>query len=197
MSGSLRLARSKEPLAKHDHVIVTLSNGLTLRFNDPRRFGCMLWVDGDPLQHSLLNHLGPEPLADTFTGEHLYNCSRGRKAAVKNFIMDSQIVVGVGNIYANEALFMSGIRPRTAAQRLSKPKYQLLTNNIKKILTNAIAMGGTTLRDFVGGDGKPGYFQQTLNVYGRKDKPCAVCNTAIKHVIIGQRSSYYCPTCQQ
>lgn len=197
MSGSLRVARSGDALLKHDHVIFKLSNDLTLRFNDPRRFGCILWVEGDPFQHSLLRHLGPEPLSDELTGSYLYTHARGRKVAVKNFIMDSQIVVGVGNIYASEALFLSGIRPRTAARRISNAKYDLLVSNIRQVLSNAIAMGGTTLRDFVGGDGKPGYFQQTLNVYGRKDEPCRICETPIKHIVLGQRSTYYCPRCQK
>lgn len=197
MSGSLRLVKPDEALLKHDHVTLHLSNDLTLRFNDPRRFGCMLWVEGDPLQHELLCNLGPEPLSEKFSGEHLYQRSRGRKTAVKNFIMDSHIVVGVGNIYASEALFMSGIRPGTASQRISKPRYEILAGNIRQVLTDAIAMGGTTLRDFVGGDGKPGYFQQTLNVYGRKNEPCTACRTAIKHIVLGQRSTYYCPVCQK
>jgi len=197
MSGSLRIAGHDEELRKHDHVIFRLSNNLSLRFNDPRRFGCVLWIEGDPLQHALLSHLGPEPLSGEFTGSYLYAHSRGRRVAVKNFIMDSQTVVGVGNIYANEALFFSGIRPRTAAQRISNPKYDLLVENIRRVLSNAIAMGGTTLRDFVGGDGKPGYFQQTLNVYGRRDEPCMVCETPVKHVVLGQRSTYYCPDCQK
>lgn len=197
MSGSLRIARSSDALRKHDHVIFQLPDDLTMRFNDPRRFGCILWVEGDPFQHSLLRHLGPEPLSGELTGRYLYAHSRGRNLAVKNFIMDSQIVVGVGNIYANEALFLSRIRPRTAAKRISNPKYGELVDNIRQVLSNAIAMGGTTLRDFVGGDGKPGYFQQTLNVYGRKDEPCRICETPIKHIVLGQRSTYYCPVCQK
>jgi formamidopyrimidine-DNA glycosylase len=197
MSGSLRLTPLDEALRKHDHVVLNLSNNLSLRLNDPRRFGCVLWLGKTPYQHALLNALGPEPFAAEFNGDYMHALSRKRKIAIKNFIMDNHIVVGVGNIYANEALFLSGIRPRTAAGRVTGPRYRQLADNIQKVLSDSIEMGGTTLRDFVGGDGKPGYFQQTLRVYGRAGKPCLTCSTAIKQVVIGQRSSYYCPTCQR
>ncbi len=196
MSGSLRLEKADVAALKHDHVIFVLPRNMTLRFNDPRRFGCILWTADEPENHPLLSKLGPEPLGKSFDGDYLFEQSRGRKVAVKNFIMDSHVVVGVGNIYANEALFASGIRPRTAAHRVSRQRYAALAKNIQRVLADAISMGGTTLRDFVGGDGKPGYFQQTLNVYGRAGEPCRICQTPIRHIVVGQRSTYYCPTCQ-
>lgn len=196
MSGSLRVCMPGEALLKHDHLIIEFQD-CTLRFNDPRRFGCVLWLDQPPEQHKLLNNLGPEPLTDQFSGEYLFKLSRKRKCCVKTFIMDNKIVVGVGNIYANEALFTSKIRPRRRASRVSRAQYELLAYNIKDVLGRAIEKGGTTLRDFVGGDGKPGYFQQTLKVYNRKDQPCVICSSLIKQIVVGQRGTFYCPQCQQ
>ena len=196
MSGSLRVLESDAAPGKHDHVDVQLGNGRTLRYNDPRRFGCMLWTLEDPAQHPLLRKLGPEPLEDEFSGEYLFARSRGRRSAVKSFIMDSHIVVGVGNIYANEALYAAGIRPTRFAGRVALGRYQQLASDIKEILAAAVSQGGTTLRDFVGGDGKPGYFKQQLNVYDRAGLPCAGCAELLIEKRIGQRSSVYCRRCQ-
>lgn len=196
MSGSLRIVEQKTAVEKHDHVDFQLPNKLCLRFNDPRRFGSVLWLGKKPLDHALLNKLGPEPFEEQFNGAHLFKTSRNKKVPVKNFIMDNHVVVGAGNIYANEALFISGIRPGKAAGRLTKKECNLLASNIIDVLSASIEMGGTTLRDFVGGDGKPGYFQQTLRVYGRNDLPCVQCGTTIKLIRLGQRSTFYCPQCQ-
>lgn len=197
MSGSLRMVEAGTPVAKHDHVDIELESGLVLRYTDPRRFGAMLWSIESPLQHALLQKLGPEPLLDDFSVNHLYECSRGRSIAVKPFIMDNAVVVGVGNIYASEALFAAGIDPRREAGSLSKARYAKLTAEIKRILSWAIEQGGTTLRDFVGGDGKPGYFQQKLFVYGRSGQPCLGCATELREIKLGQRASVYCPKCQR
>lgn len=196
MSGSLRIAETTEALRKHDHVEFVLSNGILLRYHDPRRFGCVLYTDEDPNEHRLLVKLGPEPLSEIFDGEHLFRLSRQKKSAVKNFIMDSQVVVGVGNIYASESLFMAGIRPGKAAGRISRYQYNQLALAIREVLAKAIKMGGTTLRDFVNSDGNPGYFKQQLQVYGRAGEPCRLCGLEIKAKIIGQRSSFYCAGCQ-
>jgi formamidopyrimidine-DNA glycosylase len=196
MSGSLRIVDRETPARKHDHVDIALDNGKCLRFHDPRRFGALLW-SRTPFEHELISKLGPEPLSNDFSAEHLFTLSRGRKAAVKNFIMDSHVVVGVGNIYASEALFMAGIHPTRAAGRVSRARYEMLADAIKQVLSKAISEGGTTLRDFVREDGQPGYFAQSLNVYGRGGEPCRHCGTTIKKKIIGQRSSYYCPSCQK
>jgi formamidopyrimidine-DNA glycosylase len=197
MSGSLRITSIGESPRKHDHVCFEINQQQELRFHDPRRFGCVLWTEENPLQHKLLKDLGPEPSSEEFNGNYLHQRSRKRKTAVKTFLMDSKIVVGVGNIYANEALFMSGIRPTKAVGRLSKEHCHKLASNIKRALDKAIAMGGTTLKDFVNANGQPGYFQQTLNVYDRKGLPCPNCGKTIKHVMLNQRSSFYCPDCQQ
>jgi len=196
MSGSLRMVEAGTPVAKHDHVDIELESGLVLRYTDPRRFGAMLWSVEPPLQHKLLLKLGPEPLLDDFRLDHLYHCSRGRNVSIKPFIMDNSIVVGVGNIYASEALFAAGIDPRREAGSVSKARYAKLTTEIKRILTAAIEQGGTTLRDFVGGDGQPGYFQQKLFVYGRAGQPCLVCGSELREVKLGQRASVYCAQCQ-
>lgn len=196
MSGSLRMVAAGTPVAKHDHVDIELESGLVLRYTDPRRFGAMLWSTEPPLQHKLLQKLGPEPLLDDFSTNHLYECSRGRSMPIKPFIMDNAVVVGVGNIYASEALFAAGIDPRRAAGSVSKARYAKLTAEIKRILAVAIEQGGTTLRDFVGGDGKPGYFQQKLFVYGRAGQPCLACGRALSEVKLGQRASVYCSQCQ-
>ena len=196
MSGSLRIIDSDIPPDKHDHVDFVLANGRCLRLRDPRRFGAVLFTRRDPLQHKLLRQLGPEPLGDEFDGDFLYVKSRGRKIAVKLFIMDSKMVVGIGNIYANEALFLAGIHPKRAAGRISRERCQRLSVAIKQVLRAAIRAGGTTLRDFTAEDGQPGYFSLKLNVYGRAGEPCLVCGTPIRHLTLGQRSTYYCPHCQ-
>jgi len=197
MSGSLRLAKISDPRKKHDHVEFDLNNRLTLRYHDPRRFGCVLLTADEITEHPLLRKLGPEPLEDEFDGHHLVNSARGKKLAIKNFIMDSHVVVGVGNIYASEALYLSGIRPGRSCARITQRQYDTLAINIKHVLRQAIEMGGTTLRDFVNSDGQPGYFKQKLNVYARTGQPCAACQDTIKSKTIGQRSSFYCPSCQQ
>lgn len=197
MSGSLRILPSATAPQKHDHVDIVLSNQQCLRLRDPRRFGCVFWTTTDPLQHDLLKNLGPEPLSEEFDTEYLYTTSRKRKVAIKQFIMNSHIVVGVGNIYANEALFLAGIRPGLAAGRITKPRYHQLVDAIKSVLKNAIKQGGTTLRDFTASDGNPGYFQLQLNVYGRGGEPCHRCGTFIKSLHQGQRATYYCPQCQK
>lgn len=196
MSGSLRVLEQPGPPRKHDHVDIVFDNGIVLRFTDPRRFGCLLWTRRDPLRHRLLANLGPEPLEDDFDGEHLYQSARGRRSSIKLHIMNGAIVVGVGNIYASEALHAAGINPRRAAGRISLPRMQALAEAIKTVLSNAIRVGGTTLRDFSGGDGQPGYFQLELNVYDRENKPCNRCTTPIRRIVLGQRSSFYCPRCQ-
>ena len=196
MSGSLRVVEPQSSPGRHDHIDLLLEGGACLRYNDPRRFGSLLWVA--PHERSpLLDHLGPEPLSDDFHGELLYRRSRGRKGPIKNFIMDGKVVVGVGNIYANEALYLAGIRPQRAAGRVSLARYERLAADIKQVLTSAIEQGGTTLRDFVGGDGKPGYFAQQLHVYGRSGRPCKGCGGLLREVRLGQRSSVYCVTCQR
>jgi formamidopyrimidine-DNA glycosylase len=196
MSGNLRLVEAGLPALKHEHVDIELESGLALRYTDPRRFGAMLW-SLDPHNHELLMRLGPEPLTDLFDGLRLYELSRGRSMAVKPFIMDNAVVVGVGNIYATEALFAAGIDPRREAKGISKARYIKLAIEIKRILAAAIERGGTTLRDFIGGDGQPGYFQQELFAYGRGEEPCKVCGTTMREVKLGQRASVYCPKCQK
>ncbi len=197
MSGSLRILEHQSSPEKHDHVDIELLDGGCLRFNDPRRFGAFLWVDGNFQLHPLLRDLGPEPLSGEFTSEYLYRRSRDRRVAIKNFIMNGHIVVGVGNIYASEALFMAGIHPQRAAGRISRRRYEGLTIAIRDVLDRAIKQGGTTLRDFVNTDGAPGYFARELLVYDRADCDCFQCGTAIRQKVIGQRSSYYCPACQR
>lgn len=196
MSGSLRLVEASEDPGGHDHIDWQLSNGKVLRYHDPRRFGALLWVaPGADSEH--LTHLGPEPLSDAFDAAYLFQRSRGKSQAIKTFIMDGKVVVGVGNIYANESLFKAGIRPQTAAGKISKQRYERLVAEIKAVLAAAIEQGGTTLRDFVGGDGKPGYFAQQLFVYGRGGQPCKFCNTTLKEIRQGQRATVYCPSCQR
>ncbi|HCD6623083.1 TPA: bifunctional DNA-formamidopyrimidine glycosylase/DNA-(apurinic or apyrimidinic site) lyase [Pseudomonas aeruginosa] len=196
MSGSLRLVESGTPASRHEHVDIELASGMALRYTDPRRFGAMLWSLA-PLEHELLRNLGPEPLTDAFAGQRLFELSRGRSMAVKPFIMDNAVVVGVGNIYASEALFAAGIDPRKPARSISKARYLRLAEEIKRILAIAIERGGTTLRDFVGGDGQPGYFQQELFVYGRGGEFCKVCGSTLREIRLGQRASVYCPRCQR
>lgn len=197
MSGSLRLLPVGTAPQKHDHVDIELASGSCLRFNDPRRFGALLWTADPPEQHPLLRHLGPEPLSEAFTAEYLHGAAHHRRAPVKSFIMDNRIVVGVGNIYANEALFMAGIHPLRAAGRISRDRYEVLADSIRQVLTEAIRQGGTTLRDFVGSAGEPGYFAQYLKVYGRHRLPCPECGEAIKLHRLSQRATYYCPHCQR
>ena len=195
MSGSLRIMLADTPPLFHDHIDVVLDDGRCLRYHDPRRFGSFHWLETQ--QHPLLDHLGPEPLSETFSGAYLYGRSRGRRIPLKQFIMDGKVVVGVGNIYANEALFMAGIHPARAAGRVSEMRYELLVTAIKQVLGDAIEQGGTTLRDFVGGDGSPGYFAQQLRVYGRSGQPCRQCRTALKEIRQGGRSTVLCPQCQR
>ena len=200
MSGNLRILPKDTPLLKHDHVDIELANGFVVRLNDPRRFGAVLWHDvndGDISNHKLLGKLGPEPLSDSFNGNYLYEKSRNRKVAIKSFIMNSHIVVGAGNIYANESLFLSKTHPQKPARKLTKKQCTLLADNIKTVLAAAIEQGGTTLKDFLSPDGKPGYFVQKLNVYDQAGKPCTVCGTTIERVILNQRASYFCPKCQK
>ncbi|MGD8977143.1 MAG: bifunctional DNA-formamidopyrimidine glycosylase/DNA-(apurinic or apyrimidinic site) lyase [Gammaproteobacteria bacterium] len=197
MSGSLRVLQTPRDPGLHDHVDLALDSGRILRFNDPRRFGAMLWTRRDPLGHPLLRHLGPEPLDQAFDGDYLWSRSRGRRAAVKGFIMDGRIVVGVGNIYASEALYRAGIDPRRAAGRVSRQRYEALAHAIREVLSAAIQQGGTTLRDFTWGDGQPGYFAQALNVYGRSGEPCPGCGTPIRQAVLGQRSTFFCHRCQR
>lgn len=196
MSGSLRLVPAQTNPEKHDHVDFVFGE-ICLRLRDPRRFGAVLWTRDDPLEHPLLSSLGPEPLGPEFSGQWLFDISRRRSIAVKTLIMDSRAVVGVGNIYANEALFLAGISPRRAAGRVSASRYEILADSIRTVLEQAIQQGGTTLRDFVNESGKPGYFQQTLNVYGRDGAKCPRCGTQIRALRIGQRSSFLCPSCQR
>lgn len=195
MSGHVYVVDAGTPAGVHDHVDVEFSSGKALRLTDPRRFGSLHWSE-DPLGHELLRSLGPEPLSDEFSGHYLWTRSRGRRVAVKQFIMNAHIVVGVGNIYASESLFRSGIHPKRAAGRVALPRYEQLASAIKDVLERAIRAGGTTLRDFYGGDGEAGYFQQQLDVYDREDEPCGNCQTPITAIVQGQRSSYYCKKCQ-
>jgi formamidopyrimidine-DNA glycosylase len=197
MSGSMRILKQQQAAGKHDHLDVEFDNGTLLRFTDPRRFGAWLWTRDDPLQHPLLAKLGPEPLLDGFDGDYLYRQSRGRQLAVKSFIMNAAVVVGVGNIYASEALFLAGIHPSRAAKRISRARYNRLADHIRETLALAIEQGGTTLKDFVGGDGQPGYFTQFLNVYDRAEKGCPNCGQSIRKKVIGQRSSFFCNHCQK
>jgi formamidopyrimidine-DNA glycosylase len=196
MSGSLRIDKQNSPRRKHDHVELFLNHKQVIRFHDPRRFGCMLWHEGPIEQHALLEKLGPEPLSNHFNDEYLFAATRKRKVAIKNLIMNSHVVVGVGNIYASEALFLSGIRPGKAAMRISRVEATRLCQQIRTVLQKSIDQGGTTLRDFINSDGEPGYFAQSLNVYGKEGEPCLVCKSAIKQKIMGQRSTFYCSSCQ-
>ncbi|MDG2461295.1 MAG: bifunctional DNA-formamidopyrimidine glycosylase/DNA-(apurinic or apyrimidinic site) lyase [Luminiphilus sp.] len=195
MSGSLRIMPADAPPLFHDHIDIVLADGRCLRYHDPRRFGSFHWL----LQssHPLLDNLGPEPLSDAFSGAYLYQLGRKRRASVKQFIMDGKVVVGVGNIYANEALFMAGIHPARAAGRIAQARYEKLVLSIKQVLADAIRQGGTTLRDFVGGDGSPGYFAQQLQVYGRHGLPCRVCHAPLREIRQGGRSTVLCPNCQR
>lgn len=196
MSGSLRILSHYTPPLKHDHFDIELSNKKLIRFNDPRRFGAFLWTE-DPNQHFLIKNLGQEPLDKNFSGKFLFDRLQNKKVAIKSFIMNNKIVVGVGNIYASEALFASKLNPNTPAYKLDLKKCTLLANEIKKILRLAIKKGGTTLKDFLNSDGKPGYFKLHLKVYGRGGLLCVRCKNILKEIRIGQRSTVYCPLCQK
>ncbi len=197
MSGSLRIVDDSEAPGKHDHIDLHFGDSRLLRYTDPRRFGAWLWCTQPVEQHPLLAALGPEPLGDSFHGDYLFHQSRGRKLAIKSFIMDSHILAGVGNIYANEALFRAGIHPLRAAGRISRARHAVLADAIRDVLEAAIHQGGTTLRDFLNSEGKPGYFRQSLEVYGRTSDPCPRCGTPIREIRSGQRSTFYCPRCQR
>jgi formamidopyrimidine-DNA glycosylase len=197
MSGSLRVLDAATPVLPHDHYDLLLDSGRCLRFNDPRRFGSLHWSPGDPAAHPLLADLGPEPLGAEFNVGYLARRARGRRVAIKHFLMDQRIVVGVGNIYASEALFRAGIHPRRAAGRISRARLEALITSVRAVLEDAIREGGTTLRDYVAADGNPGYFRQKLYVYERADKPCRRCRTPVRQLVQGQRSTYYCPRCQR
>jgi formamidopyrimidine-DNA glycosylase len=196
MSGSLRVLDAGIEPGKHDHYDWLLDSGRLLRFTDPRRFGCLLWQPSGSV-HELLSELGPEPLSAAFDGDHLWRLAHGRTASVKTFIMDQAVVVGVGNIYAAEALFAAGIHPRRKAGAVSRARYAMLSQAIKRILEYAIRRGGTTLRDFISPDGVPGYFEQELFVYGRAGQACRNCGAPIRCITLGQRSTFYCPRCQR
>ena len=196
MSGSLRLVDDTQPAEKYDHVDLVLADGTCLRLRDPRRFGAVLWTRDDPARHPLLSMLGPEPLSQDFSGDYLYRKARGRKRAIRDFLLDSRILAGIGNIYANEALFEAGIRPTRPAGRLSRDRYKRLARALRTTLKRALRAGGTTLRDFRQSDGNPGYFQFSLKVYGRKDRPCLVCGTPIRARRLGSRTAFFCPRCQ-
>ena len=196
MSGSLRITDPATSPRTHDHYDIVLDTGKALRFNDPRRFGCLLWQRPGET-HPLLRGLGPEPFGDAFAGDWLWSASRGRRAAVKTFLMDQSIVVGVGNIYASEALFAAGVYPKRAAGAVSRTRYARIASEIRRVLNYAITRGGTTLRDFLAPDGAPGYFEQELAVYGRTGEPCKVCGTPIRSGVVGQRMTYWCPHCQR
>lgn len=197
MSGSLRLVEAGYPAGKHDHVDIVFASKQVLRYTDPRRFGCILWYKTDIAQHPLLISLGPEPLESEFDANYLFAKSRKKSAPIKTFIMDSKVVVGVGNIYANESLFLAGINPKRGAGSISKQRYAKLVDCIKQVLQKAIEVGGTTLRDFTDSNGDPGYFSQSLQVYGRKGEACNNCKQPLKEIRLGQRSTVYCITCQR
>jgi formamidopyrimidine-DNA glycosylase len=197
MSGSLRVLPADTPRLAHDHFDLVLDSGNTLRFNDPRRFGSLHYVAGDPSGHPLLAKLAPEPLEPTFNTDYLWRITRRRRVAIKQLLMNSRLVVGVGNIYASEALFRAKVRPRRQARSLTRVETGRIVRAVKSVLAMAIRVGGTTLRDYVGADGEPGYFKQKLYVYERKAQPCRSCRTPVRQLTQGQRSSYYCPTCQK
>ncbi len=196
MSGSLSIVERGTPATVHEHVDIELGSGKALRLRDPRRFGSLHFAD-DAASHWLLKDLGPEPLGNRFDGDYLWRKSRGRRIAIKPFIMDAKIVVGVGNIYASESLYLAGINPKRAAGRVSRERYQWLADAIRTVLEKSIAAGGTTLRDFLGGNGEAGYFAQELEVYDRADEPCRACGRPISVVVLGQRATYYCKDCQK
>lgn len=197
MSGSLRILQAGEAAMAHDHVDIAFDSNLVIRYHDPRRFGAMLWLAGRTLEHPLLDKLGPEPLSPSFDGNYLYTASRGRRTSIKEFIMNGHVVVGVGNIYASESLFMAGIDPKRLAGTVSRPRCVKLAESIKQTLANAIRAGGSSLRDYVQADGELGYFQSQAQVYDRDGLPCNVCGSMIRTIRQGQRSTYFCATCQK
>ena len=197
MSGNLRVVPAATPRLRHDHFDLLLDSGVALRFNDPRRFGSLIYTSGEPREHPLLERLGPEPFSAAFDADYLYRITRGRRVALKQLLMNSQLVVGVGNIYASEALFRARLRPGRAARSLTRADAARLVRAIRAVLRQAIRAGGTTLRDYLGADGAPGYFRQRLYVYERRGKPCRRCGTPVRAVTQGQRSTYYCPGCQK
>ncbi len=197
MTGSLRVFTAPPPKQLHDHVELEFDNGVVLRYRDPRRFGAMLWSPGSSAQHPLLAKLGVEPFSAQFNADYLYRATRHRRAAIKLTLMDSHLVVGVGNIYANEALFRAGIRPRRAAKRVSRPQLARLVDAVRTTLADAIAKGGSTLRDYVDSRGEPGSFQLEYYVYGREHEPCRVCGVVIRSIRLGGRATSYCPRCQR
>jgi len=196
MTGSLRVYLRPPERRPHDHVDIVFGDGTLLRYHDPRRFGAMLWAPDPAQSHPLLRDLGPEPFDPAFDADYLWRVTRSRRAAIKLALMDSHVVVGVGNIYANESLFRAGIRPSTRANRVSRPRLARLVDEVRAVLAEAIAKGGSTLRDYVDGAGSPGYFQLDYFVYGREGEPCRKCGTAIRHRRIGARASFFCPVCQ-
>ena len=197
MSGNLRVVPAATPRLRHDHFDLLLDSGVALRFNDPRRFGSLIYTSGEPREHPLLERLGPEPFSAAFDADYLYRITRRRRVAIKQLLMNSQLVVGVGNIYASEALFRARLRPGRAARSLTRADAARLVRAIRAVLRQAIRAGGTTLRDYLGADGAPGYFRQRLYVYERRGKPCRRCGTPVRAVTQGQRSTYYCPGCQK
>lgn len=197
MSGSIRILAADTPRLAHDHFDVIFDSGRTLRFNDPRRFGSLHYTESDPRRHPLLSALAPEPLEKDFNTDYLWRITRGRRVAIKQLLMNSRLVVGVGNIYANEALFRAAIRPRRPARTLKREEVRRLVRSVKTVLAMAIRQGGTTLRDYVGADGEPGYFKQKLYVYERAGEPCRTCRAPVKQLTQGQRSTYYCASCQR
>lgn len=196
MSGSLRLVDRHADFLTHDHVELDFGGAQVLRLNDPRRFGCIRWQDGAAEDHPLLASLGPEPLGNEFSGSYLHAKARSRKVAVKSFLMDAHVVVGVGNIYANEALFLAGIRPTRRAGKIPLERFDALAGAVRTVLANAIVQGGTTLRDFVNPEGRPGYFKQQLKVYDRSGQPCASCGAEVASIVLGGRGTFFCPRCQ-
>lgn len=197
MSGNLRVVSHRTKLRPHDHIDLEFDHQHIVRLNDPRRFGCVLWQPDDPLTHPLLASLGPEPLTEEFDDEYLYRKTRERGRPIKPFLMDSRNVVGVGNIYANEALFRARIRPQTPASRISKRRLSNLVSAVKGTLNDAIDAGGTTLRDYVGSNGEPGYFELQLDVYNRAGEPCNACGRLLKGLVFAQRQTVYCTACQR
>ena len=196
MSGNLRAVPSDTPRLAHDHFDLVLDSGVALRFNDPRRFGSLLYTRGEPQRHPLLAQLAPEPFSRAFDADYLYRITRGRRVAIKHLLMNSHLVVGVGNIYASEALFRARLRPQRRAATLSRAECARLVRAVRTVLRLAIRAGGTTLRDYLGTDGLPGYFRQRLYVYERAGRPCRRCGTSVRALTQGQRSTYYCPQCQ-
>jgi formamidopyrimidine-DNA glycosylase len=197
MSGSLEVVPADTPPLKHDHLDIVLDSGKALRLNDPRRFGAALWLGNEPMEHALLRHLGPEPLTDDFGADYFHRVSRKRTVAIKNFLMDHRVVVGVGNIYASEALFLAGIRPSRRAGSVTRAECTRLISAVRQVLEEAIEQGGTTLRDYSRADGTSGYFQLRLRVYDRSGDACPRCTAPVKRMVTGQRSTYYCPRCQR